>query len=278
MTADTAELSLKNGDPAAALAQLQDQVRARPDDPKLRTFLFQLLCVVGKWDRALNQLNVAADLDKAALPMKQTYGDAVRCEAIRSGVFAGRTSPMIFGEPDQWLALLIESLLVAGRGEPARSQELRARAFEDAPATAGTVDGRAFSWIADADSRIGPVLEAIINGRYYWVPFARLVKIDIEAPEDLRDMVWMPAHLQFENGGESVALLPTRYPGSEASGDGLIALARKTVWEEIAPDTFRGLGQRVLATDGDEIPLMDVRSIALTPAGADEAPPGEDNG
>ena len=31
-------------------------------------------------------------------------------------------------------------------------------------------------------------------------------------------MVWMPAHLQFENGGESVALIPTRYPGSEAAG------------------------------------------------------------
>ena len=27
----------------------------------------------------------------------------------------------------------------------------------------------------------------------------------------------MPAHLQFENGGESVALIPTRYPGSETA-------------------------------------------------------------
>jgi type VI secretion system protein ImpE len=278
MIAGIAEVSLKNGDPAAALAQLQEQVRVKPEDAKLRIFLFQLLCLLGKWDRALTQLNVAADLDKSVLAMKQTYGDAVRCEAIRAGVFAGRTSPMIFGEPDQWLALLIESLLVAGRGEPARSQELRARAFEDAPATAGTIDGRAFTWIADADSRIGPVLEAVINARYYWVPFARLLKVDIEPPEDLRDMVWTPAHLQFENGGESVALVPTRYPGSEASSDGLVVLARKTVWEEIAPDAFRGLGQRVLATDIDETPLMDVRSIVLTPAGEDAAPPGEDNG
>jgi type VI secretion system protein ImpE len=278
MLADSAEFSLKSGDPAAALAQLQEQVRVKPDDAKLRIFLFQLLCLVGKWDRALNQLNVAADLDKAALPMKQTYGDAVRCEAIRTGVFAGRTSPMIFGEPDQWLALLIESLLVAGRGEPEHSRDLRAQAFEAAPATGGTVDGREFSWIADADSRLGPVLEAVINGRYYWVPFARLLKVDMEAPEDLRDMVWMPAHLQFENGGESVALVPTRYPGSEASSDGLVVLARKTVWEEIAPDTFSGLGQRVLATDVDDIPLMDIRSIALTPAGDDGAPPGDANG
>ncbi|HKB12296.1 MAG TPA: type VI secretion system accessory protein TagJ [Vicinamibacterales bacterium] len=276
MLADAAEFSLKSGDPGAALAQLQEQVRARPDDAKLRIFLFQLLCVVGKWDRALNQLNVAAGLDPAALAMAQTYGDAVRCEAVRTGVFEGRTSPMIFGQPDQWLALLIESLLVAGRGEPARSQELRARAFDEAPATAGTIDNRPFTWIADADSRIGPVLEAVINGRYYWIPFSRLLKIDIEKPEDLRDMVWMPAHLQFENGGESVAFIPTRYPGSEASDDGLIVLARKTVWEETAPDTFRGLGQRVITTDVDDIPLMDVRSIVLTPGDDAEAPPDAD--
>lgn len=279
MLADAAEFSLKNGDPAAALGQLQEQVRARPDDAKLRIFLFQLLCVVGRWDRALNQLSVASGLDKSALAMAQTYGDAVRCEAIRTDVFAGRKSPMIFGQPDQWLALLIESLLVAGRGEPERSLELRARAFDEAPATAGTIDGKPFAWIADADSRIGPVLEAVINGRYYWVPFARLLKIDIEKPEDLRDVVWMPAHLQFENGGESVALIPTRYPGSEASDDGLIVLARKTVWDEIAPDTFRGLGQRVITTDVDDLPLMDVRSIALTPGGEDdESPAGGDNG
>src|SRR5204863_2748439 len=101
---------------------------------------------------------------------------------------------------------------------------------------------------------------------------------EIEEPEDLRDMVWTPAHLQFENGGESVALVPTRYPGSEASSDGFVVLARKTVWEEIAPDTFRGLGQRVLATDEGETPLMDIRSIALTPAGDDAAPAGGDNG
>jgi type VI secretion system protein ImpE len=280
MLANAAEFSLKNGDPSAALAQLQDQVRAKPDDPKLRVFLFQLLCLVGKWDRALNQLSVAAGLDATALAMAQAYGDAVRCEAIRTDVFEGRKSPMIFGQPDQWLALLIESMLVTGRGEPERAQQLRERAFEEAPATSGTIDGRPFAWIADADSRIGPVLEAIINGRYYWVPFSRLVKIDIEKPEDLRDMVWMPAHLQFENGGESVAFIPTRYPGSESSSDGLVVLARKTVWEETGGDTFRGLGQRILATDVDEFPLLEVRSIVLTPPADEEesAPVADDHG
>lgn len=261
--ADAAEQSLRSGDPAAALAHLQEQVRAKPADPRLRIFLFQLLCVLGQWERALNQLDVASGLDPSALAMAKTYGDAVRCEAIRNDVFDGKKSPMIFGQPDQWLALLIESLLEFGRGAQARSQELRTQAFEEAPSSEGDIDGRPFAWIADADSRLGPVLEAVINGRYYWVPFARLRKVQIEPPEDLRDIVWMPAHLQFENGGESVALVPTRYAGSDDAADGLIALARKTIWEEMATDMYRGLGQRVLATDGDETPLMEVRTITL---------------
>jgi type VI secretion system protein ImpE len=262
--ANVAEQTLKGGDPLAALTQLQEQVRAKPADFKLRIFLFQLLCVVGHWERALNQLNVASNLDPSAIGMAQMYGDAIRCEAIRVEVFDGKKSPMIFGQPDQWLALLIESLLVGGRGEPERSHELRARAFEEAPTTQGSIDSKPFEWIADADSRLGPVLEAVINGRYYWVPFSRLLKIEIEPPEDLRDVVWMPARLEFENGGASVALIPTRYSGSQSSNDGLIALARKTVWEEIGPDTHRGLGQRILATDTDEIPLMEARTITLS--------------
>ena len=131
--ANVAELSLKGGDPVAALAQLQDQVRAAPADPKLRIFLFQLLCVLGQWERALNQLNVASSLSPDAMAMAQTYDAAVRCEAVRSEVFEGKKSPMIFGQPEQWLALLIESLLVAGRGDGDRSHELRASAFEEAP-------------------------------------------------------------------------------------------------------------------------------------------------
>jgi len=257
----SAEDHLRAGDPAAALKLLQDQVRARPGDAKLRVFLFQLLCVLGQWERALNQLDTAASLDPAALAMQQMYAEAVKCELLRAEVFRGRKAPMIFGQPDAWLALLIESLLRAGQGETAAAQALHDQAFEQAPETSGTLDDQPFTWIADADMRLGPVLEAIVNGRYYWVPFARLSRVTIEAPSDLRDVVWMPAYLQFENGGESPALIPTRYPGSETSEDGAIRLARKTEWVESAPDVFCGLGQRLITTDGGEFPLMDIRTI-----------------
>ena len=268
---DAAERTLKDGDPHAALARLQEDIRAHPSDAKLRVFLFQLLCVVGQWDRALNQLKVASELDALALPMAQMYGEAVRCELIRDEVFDGKKSPMVLGEPDQWLALLIESRLQAGQGQATQSEELRLRAFEDAPVSSGHIDGKPFEWVADADSRLGPVLEAIINGRYYWVPFSRVSEITMEAPEDLRDLVWMPAHLHFENGGESLALIPTRYPGSQSAADGGLALSRKTTWEPIADDAYRGLGQRIIATDTGETPFLEIRALSIT-ANGDPAP------
>jgi type VI secretion system protein ImpE len=259
--------ALHSGDPAQALKLLQDQIRAKPADAKLRVFLFQLLCVTGQWDRALNQLNVATELDASTLAMAQMYREAIKCELLRAEVFKGKKVPMIFGQPETWLAMLRE-----GKGDSAAAQKLRDEAFEQAPASSGTLDGEAFEWIADADMRLGPVVEAIINGKYYWVPFARLTNITIEAPEDLRDTVWMPAHFVFENGGESVGLIPTRYPGSEA-GDGLIALSRKTEWQEATPGVFTGLGQRLFTTDGGDKPLMDLRSIDINPAASDEPAP-----
>ncbi|CAN5907383.1 type VI secretion system accessory protein TagJ [soil metagenome] len=253
--------SLAAGDPQAALAQLQAEVRANPADPKRRIFLFQLLCVLGQWPRALNQLDVASQMDAEALPMAQTYREAIACETLRTEVFAGRKVPLLFGEPETWVALLIEALLRDGQGDATDARRLRDEAFEQAPASAGRIDGEAFEWIADADMRLGPVLEAVINGRYYWVPFNRLLRVEIEAPEDLRDMVWAPAHLVFENGGDAVALIPSRYPGSEATGDGLLALSRKTEWNEPLPGFFTGLGQRVFAASGGDKPLLDARLI-----------------
>ena len=105
------------------------------------------------------------------------------------------------------------------------------------------------------------MLEAIINGRYYWVPMHRLKLVKIDPPEDLRDLVWLPAHFMLTNGGEIVGMIPTRYAGSETHDDSQIRLARRTEWLEKGEGVFEGLGQRILATDADEYPLLSVRQI-----------------
>jgi type VI secretion system protein ImpE len=269
--------------PRAALEQLKKDVRKAPRDPRLRTFLFQLFCVFGEWDRALTQLTVASELDPLALPMATTYRQTIRCEILRERVFAGLRSPTVLGDPGQWLSLLLEANRVLATGAFAQAAELREAAFEAAPTTEGTItalgaDGeggapKPFAWVADADPRLGPVLEAIFDGKYYWVPFGRLQRVDIEPPVDLRDQIWMPAHFTWSTGGETDGFIPTRYPGSAAAAEDL-ALSRRTEWRPAGETSggddeapwYLGLGQRMLTTDTDEVPLMDLRRLAITAA------------
>lgn len=259
---DAREL-LRAGDPRAALEQLKQEVRKAPRDARLRTFLFQLFCIFGEWDRALTQLVVAGELDPLASPMVESYRATIRCELLRERVFAGRSTPTVFGEPEPWISLLVEANRGLAAGRTAEAAALRDEAFEQAPTVSGRVDGAEFAWIADADPRLGPVLEAIVEGKYYWVPFHRIGSIDIEAPADLRDQVWMPAHFTWSNGGEAFGFIPTRYPGSESQQDEALALSRRTEWQDRGDGWFVGLGQRMLATDGSELALMDIRRIEI---------------
>ena len=81
----TPEEYLKSGDPGKALTALQDKVRADPSNAKLRIFLFQLLCVLGDWKRAIAQLKLSAELDPGATLMAQTIAKLVRKRRIILG-------------------------------------------------------------------------------------------------------------------------------------------------------------------------------------------------
>lgn len=259
----TPEEHLKSGDLAATLTALQDKVRAEPAEAKLRIFLFQLLCVLGDWKRAINQLKLSGEMDPLALMMAQTYREGIICEVYREKVFKGEKEPMVFGEPDPWLALLIEAQKMLAQGKPAEAAALREQAFEQAPGSSGTVNGTAFEWIADADMRMGPVLEIVINGRYFWLPFAQVSKLSIEEPADLRDAVWTAATVTLRNGGEVVALIPTRYAGTPENGGDAEKLSRATNWIDAGGETFVGVGQRLFATDQDDVALLDVRELVF---------------
>jgi type VI secretion system protein ImpE len=272
----TAEEHIRAGNLPEALSELQAQIKKKPADSKLRVFLFQLLAVMGQWDRAASQLEVAGEMNGEAETMRQMYREVLRCELLRGEVFAGRKSPLVFGEPAEWVALLLQSAQLVGAEKFEEARPLRDQAFEAAPAIAGTIDDQPFAWIADADPRLGPVLEAIVNGRYYWIPFMRIREIKVEKPVDLRDVAWTPVTLTFANGGETVALVPTRYPDSEKSSDPRLVMARRTEWVEKAGDTFLGVGQRLLATDQGEFPLMDARIIKLESPEDKTAPAASD--
>jgi type VI secretion system protein ImpE len=193
----------------------------------------------------------------------RTYREVIRCELFRKDVFAGSRTPLVLGEPPEWIARLTEALRLVGERRIEEAAALRSAAFNAAAAVPGRLNGVAFEWIADADVRLGPVCEAIVNGKYYWIPFERLTRIEVEAPTDLRDLIWAPGKLTFQNGGEQVAFLPARYPGSEASPDDDLRLSRKTEWQDLGSDTHVGMGQRMLATDVGETAILEARLIEL---------------
>ena len=257
----TPEDHLKSGDPVGALEALQALVRTRPGDAKLRIFLFQLLCVLGDWNRAIRQLKVCGELDPGALQMAQAYREAIICEVYREKVFASDKAPLVFGEPQEWLAWLIEAQKMLVKGDVAAAADLRAKAFDAAPASTGDMDGIPFEWIADADMRYGPVLEAIVNGRYFWLPFSQISAITFDPPTDLRDAVWTAANIRLANEGSVVALIPTRYPGSGQTGAAAEKLSRATSWADVGAGTFVGSGQRLLSTDQGDVALLDIRLI-----------------
>lgn len=258
----TPEDHLRGGDPKQALLTLQDQVRADPSNPKLRIFLFQLLCVLGDWNRAVAQLRLSAELDPGAILMAQTYREAILCEVYREKVFKGEKDPLILGEPEAWLAQLIEAQKLLAQGHADQAASLRDAAYDAAPATPGSIDGTAFEWISDADMRLGPVLEVVLNGRYFWLPFTQIQKLEIDEPCDLRDTVWMAGTLTLVNEGAVPVLIPTRYPGSAAAGAS-VQLARATQWQDVGGGAYVGLGQRLLTIGDQDFALMDMRLLQI---------------
>jgi type VI secretion system protein ImpE len=261
---ETAESAYRAGNVRAATELLLQEVRAEPADGRKRVFLAQLFILSGQWERAANQLSVLKELDAGAIPLVHAGTQLLQCERLRAEVFAGRRAPMVLGEPPAWIAQLIQALTAQAEGRASEAATLRSLAFDAATAVQGSLNGEAFEWIADADSRIGPVIEVMLDSGYYWVPFERIRRIVFESPTDIRDLAWLPAQFTWENGGDAIGFVPTRYPGSEKGDDSLL-LAKRTEWTELGDNGFAGTGQRMLVTDAGEYGLLDLRQIQIGP-------------
>ena len=264
----SAEQSLREGKLIETMDELQKRVKANPSDAQERMFLFQLLAVLGQWQRCADQLAVAGQLDASLLVLVELYRHAIAAEDTRGKVFAGAATPLLMGEPSPWTAPLLEALRLVGSASYQPAAELRDEALAQASTCSGTINGDAFDWIADMDSRLGPCIEMIVDGKYLWTPFERIQSLKIEPPSDLRDAVWTQAIVTWTNGGQSPVLIPTRYPVQE-SDDDTIRLARRTEWHEPIAGTYLGSGQRMLATNAGEYPLLEIRELQFetpTPA------------
>src|SRR5256885_176395 len=142
-----AEEHIQAGRLDEALASLQEEVRSNAADAKLRTFLFQLLCVMGSWSRAMTQLDVLAGFGSDYKLLAGIFQPVIQCELLRAEVFAGKRTPIVFGEPLEWMGLLVQANGLLAQGKFSAAQELRDKAFEAAPPTAGKINDQAFEWI-----------------------------------------------------------------------------------------------------------------------------------
>ncbi len=222
----------RDGRLAEAIQALSAELRDNPADAKRRTFLFELLCFAGDYDRAGKQLDILAQEGPQAEMGTLVYRAAIQAERQRHELFRAKSFP----EPGV---------------EPA--------------APGGTLNGKPFQSVEDADPRIGGRLEVFAAGNYIWVSFAHIASIKASPPRKLRDLLWIPAVVRLGPGmkGQDLGevLLPVLSPFSCLHTDDAVRLGRQTVWAEQEEGEAVPLGQKQLLVDDEECPFLEVREI-----------------
>ena len=228
-----AELLFREGKLEEAIAALGDALRNDPASTRNRTFLFELLCFAGEYDRAEKHLRILGDADKEALAGGLVYMGAINAERIRQAMFAEDRLP----------------------ASP-----------EPVPVT-GTINGKPFRTLTDGDGRIGPRLEVLAGGDYLWIGFEHIAEVSIEAPKRLRDLLWAPARLRtgpsFKGQDLGEVLIPAIAAGSMQHEDDAVRLGRVTEWYRDEQGREFPLGSKVWLVDGEELPVLEIRRLEI---------------
>jgi type VI secretion system protein ImpE len=228
---NTARQLFQAGKLNEALRALAAEVRDNPSDARRRTFLFELLCFAGEYDRAEKHLNVLADTNQQAEMGAILYHSALHAERLRLEQFRSNKLPAL---------------------EPTRQ-------------FSGVLNGQEFESIVDADPRIGARLELFAAGAYLWIPFEHIISIELQPPSKLRDLLWAPALVRtgpsFKDKELGEVMIPVLYPSSFADTNDSVRLGRETHWQEIEGGEPIPIGQKLFLVDGEEFPLLEVRKI-----------------
>src|ERR1700689_3506968 len=85
----------KSGKLNEAVQALGAEVRDNPTDVRRRTFLFELLCFQGEYDRAEKHLNLLADASPDARMGAVLYFSALHAERLRQDLFEKKDYPVL---------------------------------------------------------------------------------------------------------------------------------------------------------------------------------------
>jgi type VI secretion system protein ImpE len=257
---------LEAGNLTAAIEQLNHDVRSHPTDPQLRTFLFELLCFAGDYQRATRQLDVLAHQSVAAEVGVQAYRNVLAAEEARQRLFTQGLQPHFLFPPPPYVHFHLEAVNRLRQHQLAEAKALLEQSERSRPLLTGRLAGQAFGNFRDSDDLLGPCLEVFVHHNYVWLPFAQIKHLTTPPPKRLRDLLWSPATLEAHSGPVGEVFLPVLYVDSSAHADDQIKLGRMTDWQDVGEGLARGIGQRVFLMDGNDWALLEVREIAFEPA------------
>jgi type VI secretion system protein ImpE len=240
--------------------EAKDRAKRAPDDLSARSALWQIFAARGELDRARKQLDMLPKLDGTWMIEAQACHGLLDAEVRRQAIFAGAEPPACLGQPPAWFGELAAALQCLGEGRTEAAVPLLAQVWNSGEPCPGAINGVAFEWVRDGDARIGPCLEVIIQGKYYWVPWEAVMKLETRPPTEVRDRLWQPAMIQLTEEGSIEAFLPVRYPGPRSDDE---RMARRTEWVPLGEELYLGYGQKCLVTDGDPVGYLDVRELVM---------------
>ena len=250
-----------------AIEGLLQEVKTNPNDAAKRTFLFELSCFAGDWERAERQLDVIGHQSAQAELGVMVYRANINAEKERRRVFTEGVTPHFLREPPAYVDLHVAAINQIRQGLLAEARATLDRAEEERPAIAGKFDGQDFQDFRDYDDRVGPVLELIVKDKYAWLPFEQIKRIEISPPKQLRDMLWASAKIEALDGTIGEVYVPTLYAGSSDSDNDQVRLGRMTDWKQLSEDLFSAVGQRLFLLDGEDKSLFEAKAVEFAAAG-----------
>ncbi len=250
-----------------AIEELLREVKADPSDGAKRTFLFELSCFAGDWERAERQLDVIGHQSAKAELGVMVYRANINAEQERRRVFAEGVQPHFLREPPAYVDLHVAALNQMRQGQTAEARATLDRAEEERPAIAGKFDGQDFEDFRDYDDRIGPVLELIVKDKYVWLPYEQISRMEISPPRQLRDMLWASARIEALDGTIGEVYVPSLYAGTSDSENDQVRLGRMTDWKQLGDDLLGAVGQRLFLVDGEDRSLFEAKQVEFASSG-----------
>lgn len=254
---------LDAGQLSAAIEQTNQEVRSHPTDPRQRTFLFELLCFAGDYQRAERQLDIIAQQQARAEVGVQVYRNVLVAESTRHRLFSEGLRPGFLFDPPPYVHLHLEAMNRLREDRPAEAMALLEESERSRPRLRGRLDGQAFEDFRDSDALLEPFLEVFFHSDYLWLPFEQIRHLSICAPERLRDLLWIPARFESHSGLAGEVFLPVLYPGSSEHPNDLVRLGRMTDWKAVGEGLVLGVGQRLFYVDDEEKAMLEVREVAF---------------